>query len=112
MVNINDLSRLTFLTQNCNSLNISTFYHKIRTLNLFSQKLDADLNSRADFILLQDTGLGTRGENILKNKLEFNSYLDNDLYVNSSRNKRGVAILINKKLNAAVLDIIKCPKEA
>ena len=55
--------------------------------------------------------LGTRGENILKNKLEFNSYLDYDLFVNSSRNKRGVAILINKKLNAAVLDIIKCPNE-
>ena len=106
MVNINDLSRLTFLTQNCNSLNISTYYHKIQTLNLFSQKLNAVLNSRADFILLQDTRLGTRGENILKNKLEFNSYLD---YVNSSRNKRGVAILINKKLNAAVLDIINAP---
>ena len=81
MANINDLSRLTFLTQNCNSLNISTYYYKILTLNLFSQKLEAVLNSHADFVLLQDKHLGTRGENILKNKLEFNSYLDYDLYV-------------------------------
>ena len=66
MASINVLSRLTFLTQNCNSLNIITFYHKIQTLNLFSQKVDAVLNSGADFILLQDKGLGTRGENILK----------------------------------------------
>ena len=109
MASINDLSRLTFLTQNCNSLNISTYYHKIRTLNLFSQKLHAVLNS--DFILLQDMRLGTRGENILKSKLEFNSYLNYDLYVNSSSNKRGVAILIIKKLNAAVFDTIKCPDE-
>ena len=68
MASINDLSRLTFLTQNYKSLNISTFCHKIRTLNLFSQKLDAVLNSRADFILLQDMCFGTRGENILKKK--------------------------------------------
>ena len=98
MASINNLSRLTFLTQNCNSLNISTYYHKVLYLNLFSQKLDAVLNSCADFILLQDMRLGTKGENILKNKLEFNSYLDYDLFVNSSRNKRGVAILFNKNL--------------
>ena len=91
----NDLSRLTFLTQNCNSLNISTgFYHKNRYLK---QSLRNWRLFSTDFILLQDTYLGTRGENILKNKLQYNNCLDYNLYVNSSMNKRGGAILINKR---------------
>ena len=69
MATFNDLNGIRFLSQNVNSLNLSTSSQLSNNLNRFDQKLESILDKRAEVILLQDVRLGTEGEKILKKKV-------------------------------------------
>ena len=65
MATFNDLNGIRFLSQNVNSLNLSTRFQLRNNLNRFDQKLESILDKKAEIILLQDVRLGPEGENIL-----------------------------------------------
>ena len=93
MTVFNDLTGIRFLSQNVNSLNLSTRFQLSNNLNRFDQKLEAILDKKVEIILLQDVRLGPEGDNILRKRLEFNKYGSYDTFTNSTRASRGVAIL-------------------
>ena len=70
MTIFNDLNGIRFLSQNVNSLNLSTFQLS-NNLNRFDQKLESILDKKVEIILLQDIRLGLEGDNILRKRLEF-----------------------------------------
>ena len=74
MATFNDLNGICFLSQNINSLNLSTRFQLSNNLNRFDQKLESILDKKAEITLLQDVRLGTEGEKILKKRLEFHNY--------------------------------------
>ena len=74
MATFNDLNGIRFLSQNVNSLNLSTRFQLSSNLNRFDQKLESLLDKKAEIILLQDIRLGTEGEPIFKKRLEFNKF--------------------------------------
>jgi exonuclease III len=88
-----DFANLTFSSQNCNSLNISTNCPKQM------KKIAAILALQTSIIFLSDIRLntGTTGE---LNNLFSPNY---NFYHNSIRSKRGVGILISNKLQYSVL---------
>ena len=102
---IDDFKNLRFLSQNVNSLNISTVFKTSNTLNKFSQKLEAILTTKADIIFLQDIRL-KNNFTTFKKYLNFNPHNPYDSYINSTLSNRGVAILINKRVNYSILDTI------
>ena len=67
----NDLNGICFLSQNVNSLNLSTQFQLSNNLNRFDQKLESILDKKVEIILLQDVRLGPEGDNILRKRLEF-----------------------------------------
>ena len=111
MAVFNDLSGIRFLSQNVNSLNLSTRFQLDNNLNRFDQKLESILDKKVEIILLQDVRLGPEGGNILRKRLEFNKYGSYDTYTNSTKASRGVAILIKSQLPYKVLDVVKCSLE-
>ena len=56
-----DLNGIRVISQNVNSLNLSTRSQLINILNRFDQKLESILSKNADIILLQDTRMGSDG---------------------------------------------------
>ena len=111
MVTFKDLSGIRFLSQNVNSLNLSTRFQLSNNLNRFDQKLESILDKKAEIILLQDIRLGTDGEKILKKRLEFSKFGSYHTYTNSTQASRGVAILIKSQLPYKILDFVKCSLE-
>jgi exonuclease III len=90
--------QITVSSQNCNSLNISTSCDKQM------KKLTAILTLCTDIIFLSDLRMSTKS-NItdITNIIQCNNICNYDFRYNSSSNKRGVAILISRKLNYSVL---------
>ena len=111
MATFNDLNGIRFLSQNVNSLNLSTRFQLSNNLNRFDQKLESILDKKAEIILLQDVRLGPEGENILKKRLEFHKYGSYHTYTNSTQASRGVAILIKSQLPNKIVDVVKCSLE-
>ena len=111
MTVFNDLNGIRFLSQNVNSLNLSTRFQLNNNLNRFDQKLEAILDKKVEIILLQDVRLGPEGDNILRKRLVFNKYGSYDTYTNSTKASRGVAILIKSQLPHKILDVVKCSLE-
>ena len=111
MTIFNDLNGIRFLSQNVNSLNLSTRFQLSNNLNRFDQKLESILDKKVEIILLHDVRLGLEGDNILRKRLEFHKCGSYDTYTNSSKASRGVAILIKSQLSYKVLDDVKCRLE-
>ena len=111
MATFNDLNGIRFLSQNVNSLNLSTRFQLRNNLNRFYQKLESILDKKAEIILLQDVRLGPEGENILKKRLEFHRYGSYHTYTNSTQANRGVAIPIKSQLLYKIVDFVKCSLE-
>ena len=80
-----DLNGIRFLSQNVNSLNLSTRFQLNNNLNRFDQKLESILDKKVEIILLQDVRLGPEGGNIFRKRLEFNKYGSYDTYTNSTK---------------------------
>jgi len=86
---------LTISAQNCNSLNISTNCPKQAT------KLSAILDYKSDLIFVSDIRLNNNLENIrdIESCLLSATRTQYKFIYNSSKNKRGVGILINSNLD-------------
>jgi hypothetical protein len=97
------LRNLTFASQNCNSLNISS------NCPNQSKKIAALLSLSASIIFLSDTRLNSE-KNIDAGNLFKNSSNDAyTLYHNSVYSKRGVGILVSKKITYTLIDEYKDP---
>ncbi len=90
--------KLTFASQNCNSLNVSTECDKQLT------KLIAITNLCTDIIFLSDLRLNKGTAQIDKIRKNFlcNNNKNYDFYYNSTSNRSGVGILIASVLNADI----------
>jgi len=111
MSTFKDLIGIRFLSQNVNSMNLSSRFQIKNKLNRFDQKLESFLSKKAGIIFLQDMRLGLEGEGIFRKRLEFHKYGNFHLYSNSSKSSRGVAIVIDSKIPYKILDSVKCNLE-
>jgi len=111
MSTFKDLIGIRFLSQNVNSMNISSRFQIKNKLNRFDQKLESFLSKKAGIIFLQDMRLGLEGERIFRKRLEFHKYGNFHLYSNSTKSSRGVAIVINSNIPYKILDSVRCELE-
>ena len=89
--NLENLNGIVTLSQNVNSFNLGSINEK----NL-NRKINIISGTKADIIFLSDIRLHKGGKKVEKSFLYANEpYL---LHFNSSKSKRGVEILIRKKL--------------
>jgi exonuclease III len=95
---------------NCNSLNMSASAKWNQTL-----KICGITKLKSDIIFLSDVRISNKnlvsGEDDLKNQLVNNPYGRYNAYFNSTKNKRGVGILINSSLQTNIIEIIKSEDE-
>ncbi len=91
---------ITFAAQNCNSLNVVS---SIKNQDL---KLSAIIGYKSDVIFLSDTRLNGR-EGSLCDRLK----LWYKVYFNSSKNSRGVAVLISKQVEHEIIATAADPQE-
>ena len=92
----------TFSSINCNSLNVSnitSYHHKLKLYGITKLK--------SSIILLSDIRLGSSIPSINQIQKTFlvNPYCPYDFHYNSTKNSRGVGILINHNLSAQVEQI-------
>jgi exonuclease III len=91
------LAGISFCIQNCNSLNVTTIKNQ-------DIKISAVVNYGTDVILLSDTRMNGK-DLILSEKFR----LRYKMYANSTRNSRGVAVLISNNIHHEVLETIRDP---
>jgi exonuclease III len=105
-VNMANMPSLSFSAQNCNSLNISTNCEKQ------FKKLLAIISLGSDVIFLSDIGI-SNNNNIsdLENVFRYNNTCQYDFVFNSSLNRRGCGILINRRLDYSITDTLKDANE-
>ena len=106
-----DLNGIRVISQNVNSLNLSTRLQLNNNLNRFDQKIESILSKNADIILLQDVRLGPLGHDILKKRLKFSKYGSFALFSNSTKSCRGVAVIIKETLPYKIVHSVSCPLE-
>jgi exonuclease III len=93
---------ITFASQNCNSLNVSTSCEKQ------IKKISFILSLCTTFIFLSDIRLGnTVTQEDIEKTFMCNKIKNYSLFRNSSRNKRGVGVLIDKSIDYCILDTYK-----
>jgi exonuclease III len=93
------LAGVSLCIQNCNSLNVTSIKNQ-------DIKISAVTNYGTDLILLSDTRMNGK-DKILSEKFR----LRYKVYANSTRNSRGVAVLISNNIHHEVLETIKDPQE-
>jgi exonuclease III len=104
---VNNINFLDFdiKSLNCNSLNLCC------STENYDLKMDAICNLDADIIFLSDIRLGQMNNKSATHKINsslLKSRLRNhQLFFNSSMNKRGVAILITKKIKTEIIEEFK-----
>jgi hypothetical protein len=97
---------ITFASQNCNSLNVSTSCEKQ------IKKISSILSLYTTFIFLSDIRLGnTVTQEDIEKTFMCNKIKNYSLFHNSSRNKRGVGILIDKSIDYRIIDTYRDPDE-
>ena len=104
-INMYSLENIKILSQNCNSLNLSS-NNINRDQGKCSIKLNAILKNKANIICLQDTRV-SKYESILKNLLLLNKYGSFKVFLNSSLSERGVVTLINKNTPHTIFKLYK-----
>jgi exonuclease III len=101
---------LVFAIQNCNSLNMSHSTKQNQNI-----KIEALTGLKADICLLCDLRLGnknlTNSSNDVKKLFLVNQNGSYDLIANSSQNKRGVGILLNRNLPYTIIEQVSDPGE-
>jgi hypothetical protein len=94
--------KITVSSINCNSLNSSVASKNNRNL-----KVHGKTKLSTDIVFLCDLRLSNRqlvsSENEIRKAFQLNMYDGYDCFFNSTKNKRGVGIHINKKISYAVL---------
>jgi exonuclease III len=107
LLNLKNFPKITLATQNCNSLNVSTVCDKQL------KKISAICALETDIILLCDIRLNSARKEVEKIEKLFlyNKSKQYDFYFNSSKNSRGVGILISHHLNYSISKTLKDDKE-
>ena len=102
------LKNLKILSLNVNSLNLSTYNRNINGsyCNLMSKKLESILQHDCNIIFLQDVRGGQK-LHFVENYLMNTNYGAFDIFANSTQESRGVMILINKKNNYTITNVVK-----
>ena len=101
------LKNVSIMSQNTNSLSLSSADNHNTLLDKFNCKLMAILKNKPDICLLQDIRIG-KEEGFVKKKLSLNMLGSYSIFSQSlSSNSRGVAIIINNDLNFEVFNIYK-----
>jgi hypothetical protein len=104
------LNNLTISAINCNSLNSSIPSKSLRNLKVHGiTKLGTDIIFLSDIRLSNKQMVSCKDE-IVK-QFQLNMYDGYDCHFNSSQNKRGVAVLVNKKVPFLVQDQFADPEE-
>ena len=103
---INVLKNLTFGNINVNTLNVSTHNKDSISIDDFSKKVAAFIRQKNDILFVQDLRLNGRAD-LLEKHIKCTPHGNHDLYCNSPTSKRGVCIIINKKVNIDILSIHK-----
>jgi exonuclease III len=102
--------KITVSSINCNSLNSSVASKNNRNL-----KVHGITKLSTDVVFLCDLRLSNKqlvsSENEIRKAFQLNMYDGYDCFFNSTKNKRGVGILINKKISYAVLGREDDPEE-
>ena len=96
-IDLFEFHNLTFTSQNMNSCNLST----TNLDDKFLTKINSVLELKSDVICLQDIRLSNK-RGILENFLNHNQHGSYILYENSSKDSRGVCILIKRSLDVQV----------
>ena len=100
---------LSIAIQNCNSLNLTT------NVKSYELKIAAIKSFCTDIVFLCDTRLvsnkGVSGYNRLKTSLRGAKGRKYDLFANSMKNSRGVAILTDTALGVVPLNMFRDPEE-
>jgi exonuclease III len=104
------LGGICFSNQNCNSLNMTNVTQQSQRL-----KIEAIASMGSDIILLSDIRLGNKNLTSSKGEISklflINNYKAYDFFTNSTRNKRGVGILISRDLNCKAVSSEADPEE-
>ena len=101
----NILKGTEFISQNCDSLNFSTFNSNHAILNSFHGKINSTLRKSNQIVMLQDIRCVNRlNRNRIRRELATTPYGNFEVFINSRKNKRGVMIAINRKLNYKILN--------
>ena len=85
------------MSQNLNSFNLST----VNSDNKFKTKIATILAERSDIVLLQGTRLGGKIK-ILEDYLRHNQFGSFKIFANSTREARGVCIIVKHNLNFSI----------
>ena len=101
-----NLCGLSLLTQNLNSLNVSTHNRQNAKVSHFKQKINAILSKNADIILIQDVRAANKIQTIEK-ITTCTSNGNYNLIFNSNLSKRGVCILYKNTTDIEVLEVYK-----
>ena len=104
-LNLSVLSGLTILTQNCDSLNLSTFKND-GSVKVFNKKMEAILSSGADIILLCDIRAKSHSK-IIADYIQCTDRGGYKIIINSLTSKRGVAVLYKASLDLIATDVYK-----
>lgn len=94
------------MSQNLNSLNISTHNRQNAKISHFKQKMSAILSKKCDFIFLQDVRAASKISTIQK-IITCTSAGNYKLLFNSSLAKRGVCILYKASIDIKILECFK-----
>ena len=106
----NKLHNLSVLTQNCNSLNISTIDNPDNSLNRFKQKMFSLLETKSDIIFLQDIRAGDKCWSI-EQLFTVNPFACYRCFFNSTKSSRGVMICIKNTVDCQVVREFKNPDQ-
>ena len=98
--NNKNLSGLKILSQNTNTLNLSTLYNP-QSKDKFHTKIVAILKKGADIICLQDVRIGDNIDDFQTN-FDLHALGQYKCFINSNKTERGVAIMIRKSLKFKV----------
>ena len=98
----NPLQGLQIVSQNVNSLNLSTKNFTGSRLNRCNQKILALLHTKADFLLLQDVRVSNNSNYVTKmfSCSQFGNY---NVHINSTRTSRGVMIAYKCNMDIKIL---------
>ena len=100
------LHNLTFISQNVNSLNLSTHDQSYLTCNKFLAKINDILQNKPNIVLLQDLRLNSKSD-LLEKELKCNQFGNYACFLNSQMNCRGTGILLNGNLDYKIFNVHK-----
>jgi exonuclease III len=99
------------MTQNLNSLNVSTHNKNNAKVSHFKQKISAILSKKCDIIFLQDVRVQLSKVITIEKIITCTMFRNYKLIANSSLSKRGVCISYKRSLELSPLALLEMNKK-